>query len=181
MANAKASDATEDLEDELHGDNEEVDDEVVGADEAGEPLSDEPMAVLTAVSDHLKQKIELEQRIHKGAPNASNGDAAESRNDQIVPQKNLEIQRPGDPTQHQLVPADPADMSEISDSTTFHKLMAACQDDPLFDMDDEQSRCSTACRERQMFLMPRSSARMLSRCQSTMSFIMSWPELAMPA
>ena len=143
VASAKAGDATEDLEDELHGDTEEVDDEGV------EPLSDEPMAVLTAVSDHLKQKAELEllsDAIHRGAPNAA----------EFGPQGNLEMERPGDPThgQHQLVPADPADMSEMSDSTTFHKLMAACQDDPLFDMDDEQSRASKACRDRQMFLMP---------------------------
>ena len=154
LAAAKAADAKEDLEDELLGEGEEVDDEVIGPDEAGESLDDDPMVVLTAVSDHLKQKSELQQladAIDKGAPI---GDAAKSGDDQIAPQENLQMELPGDPKQCQLIPADPDDVSDSTTSTTFHKLMAACKDDPLFDMGAEESRFAKACRKRQMFLMP---------------------------
>ena len=98
LATAKAADVKEDLEDELLGEGEEVDDEVIGPDEAGESLDDDPMVVLTAVSDHLKQKSELQQladAIDKGAPI---GDVAKSGDDQIAPQENLQMELPEIPT-----------------------------------------------------------------------------------
>ena len=179
LASAKTSD--QELDDEDAGYNEELDEEGDAAPPLGEPDSAE---LLDAVSDHLKQRLEihkLAEEINAGTPAPVATDAAElaeevsagtpapvaaDATDALVPVADTGSEvtaasaKPiaGDDAesqQGQLV-LEQGEHAEDPEPApnTFHALIVACKKNELFDMDTEKAKTNVGCRDRQLFLMP---------------------------